>query len=442
MPKEVISLHKRILNAIRLSMMIMLLVLSMIITSSTFAAWIYGVEDAEGSSLGSIGIGAWTQAPTGVDAYSDTQAYYPGDLVWFEGEFYVYHGNYTLGNEPTIANNWTHLNDLNWYSNIIYHDGDVVFYNEIVYQAHGYNSGVDPSSGGTNNPWDNKKNNIVSWQPGNATTLNEVVYHEDQLWVFKKYYTTSEPGSTNEWALKGDLTFSTNHVYENGDIVYYSGTYYTTSNGGWATGTTPGSPYGPWTEVSVPGWSGSIPNGTEYVSYNSLIYKALVTNISTLRNTTPGSSGSKGIWTAIDTQQWQQYNTYALDELIMYNDNVYMLANTANSTDIPGTQPNSWDLMETMQYDPYNTYAVGEFAVISDIVYIVVNATNANSHAPGTYANAWNRLSDYDWYWYNVYSTGDVVYHSDGVYVALSGSTNVEPGMAGSESYWGLYNEN
>ena len=409
-------------------------------TSSTFAYWWDGtVTGTNNNGLGTITVGEWTMPPEGIDGFSMTTDYHSGDLVWFNGDFWIYKGNYSYGQIPSVAHGWTYLNDLNWYSEIIYQSTEIVFYNGIVYQTSGYTDDDNPESGA---PWVSMMNNQVQWTTGDSTTTNQQVYHDGSIWVFRKYYTTSEPGTTNEWSLLGDLTFSTNYVYANGDVTYYNGTYYTTNNGGWATGTTPGNPYGPWTALTVPNWSNAIPNGTTYVNYNGGFYKALVTNMTTLRNNQPGTSSAFGVWTQLDTQLWQQYNTYSAGNLIMYNGDIFMLANASYSTLVPGTAGNSWNYMNNMGYDPFNTYSVGDFVVINSIVYEVVNATNANNHAPGTYANAWNRLSGYDWYWFNNYVVGDILYHEDGVYIALAASTNVEPGTPGSDTYWGLYNEN
>ncbi len=425
---------------IRRTIISVLLVMSIFSISLSFSYFTNGeVFGDVFSDESSLTLGSWTQAPEGIDAYSSTTGYSTGDLVWFEGDFWVYKGNYSYGQDPSVANGWTYLNDLNWYSNIIYQGNEVVYYNGLVYQTTGYTDDDNPESG---TPWVSMMNNQVQWTTGDATTTNEMVYHEGSIWVFRKYYTTSEPGTTNEWSLLGDLTFSTNYVYENGDVVYYDGDYYTTDSGGWATGTTPGNPYGPWDELTVPSWSSSIANGTSYVTYNGGFYEALVSNITTLRNSEPGTSASYGVWNRLDTQQWEQYNTYAVDDLVLYNSDVFMLANASNSTTTPGTAGNSWNFMNNMGYDAYNTYALGEFVVVNSIVYEVVNTTNANNYAPGTYANAWNRLSGYDWYWFNNYEVGDILYHEDGVYIALAASTNIEPGEPGSDTYWGLYNEN
>lgn len=415
-----------------------LLIMLFFSTSLTFAYWWDGtVAGTNNSGSGTITVGEWTMPPEGIDGFSMTVGYGSGDLVWFNGDFWIYKGNYSYGLTPSIANGWTYLNDLNWYSNIIYQANEVVYYNGIVFQTSGYTVGNNPLDGA---PWNSMMNNQVQWITGQAVVLNEVVFYNGQLWMYHDYYTTTEPGTSNGWGLVGDLTYSSAFVYNTGDVTLYNGTYYIAT--GYAKNKTPGKKNSPFNALTVPAWSSSIPSGTTHVLYNGLLYEALVTNITTLQNTTPGSSTSYGVWNAIDTQNWQQYNTYAVDDLILYNGSVFMLVNASNSTIIPGSAGNSWNLMNNMEYDPYSTYSNGDFAVVNGIVYEVVNASNANSYAPSTYANSWNRLSGYDWYWFNNYEVGDILYHADGVYIALAASTNVEPGTVGSETYWGLYNEN
>eukprot|EP01156_Anaeramoeba_ignava_P024489 Anaeramoba_ignava/c8415_g1_i1.p1 GENE.c8415_g1_i1~~c8415_g1_i1.p1 ORF type:complete len:432 (-),score=6.14 c8415_g1_i1:720-2015(-) len=417
---------------------ILLLLMSVFSTSISFAYYYNGiVSGSDDNSLGTLSIGAWTQAPEGIDAYDPATGYNSGDLVWFEGDFWIYKGNYSYGVTPSIADGWTYLNDLNWYSTIIYQANEVVYYNGIVFQTTGYTVGDEPTLGA---PWVSKMNNQVQWITGQAVTLNEIVYYNGSLWMYHDYYTTTEPGSNDGWGLVGDLTYSSGFVYNTGDVTLYNGTYYIAT--GYAKNKRPDKKNSPFSALTVPAWSSSIPSGTTHVSYGGLLYEALTTNITTLQTTTPGSSASYGVWHAIDTQEWQQYNTYVTNDLVMYNGSVFMLDNASNSTVVPGTAGNSWDLMNNMEYDPFSTYSVGEFAVVNGIVYEVVNATNANAYAPEVVADSWNRLSGYEWYWFNNYEVGDILYHNDGVYIALAASTNIEPGVSGSESYWGLYNEN
>ncbi len=418
--------------------MIVLFTMFIFSISLSFGYFTSGTVLGDSSSQqSSLTLGSWTQAPEGIDAYSPTTGYGTGDLVWFEGNFWIYKGNYSYGQDPTVENGWTYLNDLNWYPSIIYQANEVVYYNGIVFQTTGYTDGDDPMLGA---PWQSMMNNQVQWITGQAVTLNETVYHNGQLWMYHDYYTTSEPGTTAGWGVVGNLTYSSSFVYNTGDVTYYNGTYYLAT--GYAKNKAPNKKNSPFVVLDTPAWSSSIPSGTTHVFYSGLLYEALTTNIGTLQSTTPGSSAAYGVWHAINTQTWQQYNTYTVDDLVMYNGDVYMLDNASNSTVIPGSAGNSWDLMNNMEYDPYSTYANGEFAVVNGVVYEVVNASNANTHAPGTYADAWNRLSGYEWYWFNNYEVGDILYHADGVYIALTASTNIEPGVSGSASYWGLYNEN
>jgi hypothetical protein len=408
-------------------------------TNDTFTYWTNSISNSKDISS-SVNIGTWTfgpNSPNGISYYDAQTPYTTGNLVWFNGQMWEYKGSYTLNNEPSIQNNWTVYNDLNWYAEITYYPGDIVLFNENIYVAQWQHTNANPETSGINGPWAPEVTDTLSWTAGQASELNSIVYHNGSIWIYKGYYTTSEPGTQNDWALYGDLTFSLNYVYANGDIVEYNGNYYITTNGGWATGSVPGT-NGAWTQLTVPAFTGNVPNNTEYTTYNGLFYVALQGKVTGKdRTVVPGSLESKGIWQAINTQEWQQYNTYNNGDLVMYQGDVYELANSLNSSDIPGTTQNSWNGMATIYYNSLNTYTLGEYVVYNGGVYVVVNATNANQGAPGTIENAWNRLSGYDWYSYHVYQSGDVVFYNDAVYQASQQTVNEIPDI--TPASWGLY---
>lgn len=410
-------------------------------THNTYAFWANSVLGNQNDSNAVVTIGAWTigpSSPDGIRYYDETTSYANGDIVWFEGNIWINRGYTSLDNEPSTPNNWTICNDLNWYSTVTYREDDLVYYNDNIYLSKWEQTNNDPVTTGVNGPWENQVTDTLAWVTGQASNLNDIVYFDGSLWIYKGYYTTSEPGSQNDWAVVGDLTYSPDHVYADGDYTLYNGTYYTTTNGGWASGSIPGT-NAAWTALTVPTFNGSVPEDTEYALYNGLFYEALVTITGQIRNIEPGSPSSKGVWQAISTQQWQQYNTYIDDDLVMYQTNVYELANSANSSDIPGTTANSWDGMASIDYNPLNVYQSGEFAVYNSNVYQVVNANNANNNTPGSVASAWNRINGYDYYWFNVYSMGDIAYYEDAVYTAIAQTTNEQPDLPGSSSAWELY---
>jgi hypothetical protein len=428
--------HKSIISTLLLVMLFML----SLTTNDTFTFWASSISNAQDSSSSNVNVGTWTfgpYSPDGISYYDSQTAYTTEDLIWFNGQIWEYNGSYTLDNEPSIQNNWTVYNDLNWYPEISYYTGDVILYNENIYVAEWQNTNQNPETTGINGPWENQNTDTLSWVTGQPSELNDIVYYDGTIWVYKGYYTTSEPGSQNDWQVKGDLTYSPNFVYANGDIILYNGSYYITNNGGWATGSTPGT-NAAWTLLTVPAFNGSVPNNAEYTTYNGLFYVALQGKVNGQdRNIVPGSAASKGIWQAINTQQWQQYNTYTNGDLVMYQGDVYELANSVNSSDIPGTTQNSWNGMATIYYNALNTYTLGEYVVYNGEVYVVVNETNANQGAPGTIQNAWNRLTGYDWYSYHVYQSGDVVFYNDAVYQASQQSLNETPDT--NPSSWSLY---
>ncbi|QWC00142.1 hypothetical protein KHQ88_00825 [Mycoplasmatota bacterium] len=431
------SKQKKIISLV----LVMILFVLSISTQNTYAFWANSILSNQSNVSSDIAIGSWPfgpYSPDGIDYYDETMSYQNGDIVWYDGDLWINQGYTSLGETPSPQNDWIIYNDVNWYSTVTYREDDLVLFNDNIYLSKWEQTNNHPETTGVNGPWESQVTDTLAWSQGQASNLNDIVYYDGNLWIYKGYYTTSEPGSQNDWALVGDLTYSPNYVYENGDYTFYNGTYYTTSNGGWASGSTPGT-NGAWTALTVPIFNGSVPNNTEYTLYNGLFYEALVKITGSKRNIQPGSEASKGVWQALNTQEWQQYNTYSNGDLVMYQSNVFQLENATNSSDIPGTTVNSWNGMASIYYNPLNVYQLGEYTVYNANVYQVVNASNANNNAPGTSANAWNQINGYEYYWFNVYSAGDIVFYNDGVYIALTQTTNEQPD---SSSSWQLYNTN
>lgn len=431
------NIHKKILS----SCLLMILFMLSFSTNNTYAYWASNILGAQTNANSSVTIGSWTFspfAPDGISYYEETESYSTGDIVWYNGNIWINRGYNSQNKTPSNANNWTIYNDINWYSTITYRAGDIIYYNDNIYLSKWTHDNIDPATSGADGAWENQFTDTLSWTSGQATTLNEIVFYNNQLYVYKGYHTTSVPGSQNDWALVGAINYSQNYVYANGDFVLYNGTYYKTTNGGWASSSIPGSD-GAWIAVTAPAFTGSVPNSTTYTTYNGLVYKALVTINASNNAITPGTASSKGVWQAINTQEWQQYNTYANGDLVMYQSNVFELANATNSSNTPGTTINSWNGMATINYNALNVYELGEYTVYNSNVYEVVNATNANNNAPGTSANAWNQINGYTYNWFNVYSIGDIVYYDGAVYISISQSTNKQPDLLSSSTYWELY---
>jgi len=428
-----IKVINRMLILLLTSMFFMLLTA----TDETYTYW--GNINVLDQKTSSISIGSWNIGPDGISLYDSATPYYQNNLVWYNGQLWRYKGNYSLGLTPSNANGWIIYNDLSWYSTVIYLSGEIVYFNDSIYTSSSEHINQNPQTTGLNGPWTNYLANTITWTPGQTFTLNQTVYHNGVIWQFRNNSTTTEPGSTNQWSLLGDINFSLNYVYLNGDIVLYNGVYYTTTNGAAATGTIPGGNNSPWTVVSVPTFVNNVPNNTTYTLYNGILYRALQNITRKRRNIVPGSAASQGVWNAITTQEWQQYNTYTNGDLVMYQGNVYQLINSANSTNIPGTTANSWAGLPSLNYQASKVYSVNDYAVYNGNVYRVVNATNANLYAPGTFQNAWNQLNGYDWYWFNTYQAGSVVYYGNAIYISLQTTTNHQPDLPGSSIYWALY---
>jgi hypothetical protein len=69
--------------------------------------------------------------------YNALNTYTLGEYVVYNGEVYVVvnETNANQGAPGTIQNAWNRLTGYDWYSYHVYQSGDVVFYNDAVYQA-------------------------------------------------------------------------------------------------------------------------------------------------------------------------------------------------------------------------------------------------------------------------------------------------------------------
>ncbi len=406
-------------------------------STSNVLAYFQGSYANNGSTIsnGIINVGQWSSSnnvPLGITLFDPHTYYSNGDLVWYEGYVYIYKGyTYQTTDEPTNENNWTILNDLVWYPTVTYYTGEVVAYNGILYEAQWQHTGYEPGTD-INGPWKSLIPDEISWSSGQATTLNEVVYYNNQLYIYKENYTTSEPGSTNEWGIPADLTYSQYFVYKGGEIVLYQGNYYYAN---WYNKGNLPTNGGAWSPYSLISWDPStVYKGMKYVFHNGLIYEALDNKkVSYLQNE-PGTAAGQSYWKVYNTTTWQPYNNYEDGDFVIHNGEYWYLANSVNADLEPGTAPDSWNDVGTLEYSPFTTYVLGQYVIYNDEVYKVVNANNANQHAPGTYADAWNYVVGYDWHWFNTYYNGDIVYYNGTVYTANE-ATNAEPG---SNNDWSI----
>ncbi len=384
-------------------------------------------DDGSSDKSGIVNIGQWSSSnntPDGITLFDPNTLYSNGDLVWYEGFIYIYKGyTPTATDAPTVLNNWTILNDVNWYPTVTYYTGEVVSYDGILYTADWEHMNSEPGTEAFG-PWNSLMPEEISWTVGQATTLNQVVYYNNQLYIYKDNYTQTEPGTTPEWGTPNDLTYSEYFVYEGGEIVLYNGSYYLSNY--YSKGSIPTNG-GAWSPYTVDTWNvNTVYHNMLYAEHNGVIYKALNSNRNKLK-AEPGTIEGQLVWKAYDTFDYIQYNNYSNGEFVLYNGDYWYLANSNNSTLLPGTAPDSWNNVGTLEYNAFTTYVLDQYVYYNNDVYRVVNATNANLYAPEVVTDSWNLVTGYDWYWFNTYYSGNIVYYNGTVYTATV-QTNAEPG--------------
>ncbi len=143
---------KKYHKVILLSLILLMFFMLSFSTQYTYAYWSnIGSQDSDSSV---VTLGEWSLAPNGISYYNGQTPYATGDLVWFNGQIWEYHGSYALGDEPSLVNDWTVYNDINWYPEITYYQGDIVLFNENIYTAQWQNSNQNPETTGVTGPWE------------------------------------------------------------------------------------------------------------------------------------------------------------------------------------------------------------------------------------------------------------------------------------------------
>lgn len=175
------NIHKRMLS----SCLLMILFMLLCSTNNTYAYCASNVLGAQTNTGGTVTIGSWTFGPYSPEGiyYDETIGYTTGDIVWYNGNIWINQGNYSQNKIPSISNGWTVYNDLYWYSNITYRSGDNVCHIDDIYVVKWTHNNTNPSISGVNGPWENQLTDTLSWLTGQATTLNEIVFYNNQLYI-------------------------------------------------------------------------------------------------------------------------------------------------------------------------------------------------------------------------------------------------------------------
>jgi hypothetical protein len=408
----------------------------------SYAFWASHIIGDSIDSDAHLAIGTWPShldIPNGIGLYDPDKTYQAGDLVWYDGNIYVVKYNPSIApSEQTDTNGPYNMISIIYQPINTYQAGDVVFYNGSFYEVlnGGWASGTIP---GSNGGW--KILNQNAWVLGQPYVMGDIVYYEGGLYKNTSYWTdNTEPTIDFNWVRLGDYTWNPQVNYLASDIVLRNGTYYRAKWNNSNTDPLTSGQYGAWETLVVPIWSRSISGRTQFTLHQGILYRALVTSQGQLRNNEPGRQGSQNVWQAMETEQWLQFKTYSLGDLVIYQGQAYRLVNTANSTLAPGSAYNAWNLIGSANYAWYNVYQNGDHVIYNDEYYVVVNQNNANNHVlPGSILNAWNNLTTFNWYFYNQYQVGSIVVFEHQVYRATAITTNHQPGTPIGENYWFTY---
>lgn len=429
---------KQIKRNLILCLLVLLVLTS---TSATYAFWANDVQGSSSAATGQVSLGNWTFSlgnPQGIPLYNPQDTYATGHLVWFNGSiFRIRNGGYssTPPDQNTVYGPYNEVTR-EWRITNTYQDNDVVYYQGAFYRV--ANSGQFNGSQLDSNPgWDQL--NSIDWKSYKAYTTNNIVLFNGELYRATAGWTTGQPDQSGNWEKLNSFDWSPTRIYSTaGILVYYNGNYYTSN--WYNVNVAPGSG-GPWSLATIFNWGNRNFNLNDYALYNGNLYQAVGGNQGQRRNSEPGTLAAYGIWKRVDTQVWQQFNVYAVNEYVLYQGHVYQVANATNAVQTqPGTIYNAWNRVNTSEWQWYNVYSNGAYAFYQGIPYQVVNATNANNNvAPGSVSNAWNRIDSFHYQSFNLYQINDVVIYNNIAYRAIATSFGVIPGTPAAASIWALY---
>jgi len=77
--------------------------------------------------------------------------------------------------------------------------------------------------------WFTIPNGVNLYVQGNTYSTGDLVWYENQLWIFRGNSTTLSPSITNGWTTYNDYNWYPSIIYREDDIVFYNGTVYKAS---------------------------------------------------------------------------------------------------------------------------------------------------------------------------------------------------------------------
>lgn len=330
-------------------------------------------------------------------------------------------GNHDFAYSPILVQEYSPNNS--------YVRGDIVLYNGTYYIA------TSESTAG----WNSMVSSEYVWIPlgsiyqGNRNyPINTVVYYEETSLYYLKLVDWLGPITSdihwkivgNYWAQKqtyyyGDLVEF--DVVENGVTVrkIYQGI---NKNSGGFSHNGPGAVYN-WRPFS---------NTIDHVSGQTYFKDDYAYNPSTdkyyrtISAETTASLTTTWAWQELTVKEWLPATSFTANNMTIYENKPYAWVgpNNTTNTEEPGTSAN-WVSM-SREWHEFNTYKVGDSVYYQGNLYTYNGMAASSGVEPGN--EGWELFS-INWHQYNQYSFNDVVFHNGGVWRALVSTYGSAPGL-------------
>jgi hypothetical protein len=398
-------------------------------------------------------------------------SYKLNDLVYHKGSSYLNNQDVNLGNEPSITDStWSVLGKRGlyhrgaWSNATQYYAGDAVSYHGESWYALSDSLNITPAEGLT---WTllSSKGTIFKgqWVLTSEYKVDDLVTHNGSMWISLVDSTNSEPSLTNtDWLLvasKGDKGIqpigqwsnSTNYVV--GDFVNYLGSGYI-SKGNTPSGTLP-TEESFWAKVVDKGDKGVYPQGQwsksktykmdDIVVYNGQVFRSLIDN--NLNIIPVGDSTwelflykgytNKGVW--------NNSSVYQVDDLVVYASSLWRAITSGSNNNPAITKDTNWELVAggiTLRnaWDSNTAYKINDIVTYSNSTWLS-KTENTNSE-PTTSSSDWEVMTSGvsfagTWASTSKFNKNDIVLYKGNSYISLiSNNLNNEP--SDLSSYWSL----
>lgn len=326
-----------------------------------------------------VGIHDFVYSPTVIRVYNYQDPYRKGDIVLYQGTYYIalQDGDGGWNGAINAGHVWMPLGN-------IYRSGTLYPINSVVYDLETeayYINLANWSSDITSAQWKRVGLNYAKWITYFKGDLVTYDIMENDVLVRKTFYSVANnhahqvPGSAKHaWKLyENNINFTDGYLYFAGEYTYVASNnnyYRSTSTNGYV-GNLPGTTNG-WVLLTNKTWtSNTIFNNNDMTIYNGREY-AWIGQTSANNTPIPGTSTS---WEAMD-RNWHEYNTYEVGDAVYYNGGIYSFNGTGPNQGLePGSGP-GWTLF-TIDWFAYNIYEYNDVVIHNGSVWraLIDNAT-------------------------------------------------------------------